>query len=45
MAADITASEERTQNLKEITNYIIEELTKRNILRKNNSTFQNTESL
>ena len=45
MAADITANEEKSQNLKEITNYIIEELIKRNILRKNNSTFQNTESL
>lgn len=40
-----TVSMEKTQDLKEITNYIIEELSKRNLLRKGISTYQNTESL
>lgn len=40
-----TASNEKSQDLKEITNIIIDELSKRNYLRKGISTYQNTESL
>lgn len=41
-----TANEEKSQlDFKEITSYIFEELSKRNLLRKGTSTYQNTESL
>lgn len=40
-----TASNEKSRDLKEITNIIIDELSKRNYLQKGISTYQNTESL
>lgn len=40
-----TANAERSKDYKEITNYILEELSKRNLLRKSSTTYQNTESL
>lgn len=41
-----TANTEKSQvDFKEITSYIFEELSKRNLLRKGTSTYQNTESL
>ena len=40
-----TANVERSKDYKEITNYIFEELSKRNLLRKSSTTYQNTESL
>lgn len=40
-----TANVERSKDYKEITTYIFEELSKRNLLRKSSTTYQNTESL
>lgn len=47
MAENIETANEETSQLgyKEITSFIFEELSKRNLLRKGNSTYQNTESL
>ena len=39
------ANIERSKDYKEITNFIFEELSKRNLLRKSSTTYQNTESL
>ena len=41
-----TANGEKSQiDFKEITSFIVEELSKRNLLRKGATTYQNTESL
>ena len=38
-----TANVERSKDYKEITTYIFEELSKRNLLRNSSTTYQNTE--